>query len=42
MGIVWGGVRAEEGGFGVNRGTLNLVIGVLVIIVLVIIILRLV
>ncbi len=42
MGIVWGGVRAEEGGFGVNRGTLNLVIGVLVIIILVIIILQLV
>ena len=32
--------ESEEGGFGVNRGTINLIIGVLVIIVLVIIILQ--
>jgi hypothetical protein len=32
--------ESEEGGFGVNRGVINLIIGVLVIIVLVIIILQ--
>ena len=40
MGIVWGGVRARKEVW-VNRGTINLIIGVLVVIVLVIIILRL-